>query len=270
MSFAKYYIENGHLKSGNCKSQNKECLVIYDVLRIEKGYPLFIKDHLNRLYEGIEKSGHQLSVNAEELAQKIKQLITAEKRTEGNIKIECSFLHHEIIECHYAIYFIPHFYPAPNLYQSGVECTILNESRSNPSIKVANTPVRLLSNQILEKTKVFETILAKDNIITEGSRSNIFFFKNDQLITAPETMVLAGVMRKKVIETALKLNIQIKYIAINKNDLPLMDAAFLSGTSLRILPVRKIDEHIYSLPHSLITELTEGLYRFFIDRGLGK
>ncbi|ASB50982.1 aminotransferase class IV [Alkalitalea saponilacus] len=265
-----YLIENGELTTTINKPEFDDLLVIYDVFRIENDKPLFLNDHLKRLYDGISKSGHRLSVTTKELAGQIFTLIEAEKRNIGNIKIECSFKQQDTYECYYAIFFIPHNYPDVEQYRSGVICTTLNGCRANPSIKVANTSIRVQSNKIIEEKRVFETILTNDEAVTEGSRSNIFFVRNEELITAPDSLVLCGVMRKKVLETANRLHIPIIFEAVRVNKLPLMEAAFLTGTSLRILPVKRIDEYRFSVPHSVITELTEGLYRFYIDRDLGK
>ena len=49
----------------------------------------------------------------------------------------------------------------------------------------------------------------KNNEITEGSRSNIFFLKDETLVTAPDNAVLNGITRKHILEICRENSIRL-------------------------------------------------------------
>jgi branched-chain amino acid aminotransferase len=231
------------------------CDVIYEVFRIEQGIPLFLDDHLNRLYSGINKCGYQLGTNQQILKTLLTQLASHTQTGTGNIKTECFFKHGEKQEQSYHAYFLPTNYPDNNSYQVGVRCLLLEKSRPLPSVKRANPALRQLSDKIIGQQNVFETILHHNGIITEGSRSNLFFIINNTLVTAPDTLVLPGVMRKKVLQVIKEKQLPIKMSALKVNELDTVEAAFITGTSPRVLPILKIEDKLLNPAHPIIIRL---------------
>jgi branched-chain amino acid aminotransferase len=93
------------------------------------------------------------------------------------------------------------------------------------------------------------------NLITEGSRSNIFFVKNDKLITAPDNLILNGITRKYVIAICKENKIDVNYECVKADDIKSYDAAFMTGTSPMVLPFSCINDVSFSVKLSLIEKL---------------
>ncbi|MGQ1946473.1 aminotransferase class IV [Geofilum sp. OHC36d9] len=233
--------------------------IIYEVFRIEQGIPLFIDDHLQRLYSGIDQCGYQFSTDQQKLKTLLSQLAAQSKTGIGNIKTECFFKQGETRERGYHAYFLSTNYPDNHLYQDGVHCQLLEKSRPLPSVKIANPALRKLSDSIIQQENVFETILHHNGIITEGSRSNLFFVKDNTLITAPDELVLPGVMRKKILQLINEKHYSIKMTALKVSELNSVDAAFITGTSPRILPILKIQNIVLNPLHPIIISLRNGI-----------
>ena len=234
--------------------------LIYDVFRVASGKPLFLKEHLERLYNGIKNAGYSFSVIYDDFIILIKEFILKSAAVNGNIKIEIYFSQNSLNEHFYRVFFIPTSYPDKEMYQKGVICKLLYEERSNPSIKIANPALRNISDSIILQENIFETILVNaEKLITEGSRSNIFFVKDDLFITAPDSMVLSGIIRSKAIELITKNNMKIGYRAVSIDELSNFDACFITGTSPRVLPIRQIDDIIFEVPNKQVQKLMEML-----------
>jgi len=233
--------------------------VIYEVFRIDGGTPLFIDEHLNRLYAGAMQAGHAITVSRLMLEHKLAELVKVSGAINGNVKVEFFFAPDETGERYYRAFFIPTRYPTPEMYAKGVSCALLERGRESPSIKVANNELRSHSDNIITEMGVYETVLHHDGVITEGSRSNIFFIKGGMLYTAPGGMVLEGIIRGKVIELAEQLSIPIKFLPLPIEEIHTVEAAFLTGTSPRVLPVNKLGDKPYPVPHRLSTLLAEHL-----------
>ena len=73
----------------------------------------------------------------------------------------------------------------------------------------------------------------------EGLSSNFFAIREGALRTE-EARVLAGVTRSLAIEVAEAL-LPIRRVAIRRDELPLVDEAFVTSVSREVLPVVRID-----------------------------
>jgi branched-chain amino acid aminotransferase len=130
-----------------------------------------------------------------------------------------------------------------------------------------------MKQEVLRKVTqqdVFEILLSDDQgRITEGSKSNIFFVSGRKLITAPRHLVLPGITRQKVIEIAEALGVRISYKSLFYSDLNLMEGAFLTGTSPKVLPVCQVDEVEFSVKSELIKQIMKR-YNELIEAEIGK
>ena len=107
-------------------------------------------------------------------------------------------------------------------------------------------------------------MIDENNIINEGSRSNIFFVKGNKLITPKDKNVLLGVTREKVIELCRKNNIKIDKRNIHLNEIKEFDGAFITGTSVNILPITQIDQNYYYSKNELIESISK-LYELEVN-----
>ena len=106
-----------------------------------------------------------------------------------------------------------------------------------------------LSNIILRenalKENFFEAILLDHNHnVTEGTISNIFIIKNNQLKTPiTNEFVLSGIIRQAILDLCLENNIPFKEDLITERELYEADELFLTNSVIEILPVRNINHH---------------------------
>lgn len=226
---------------------------VYEVIRLIDGVALFLEDHYERLLTSARKSGIQLNMPLSELQMSIEQLIKENKQSIGNIKF---LLSTTATTNHWLLSFIPHSYPSDKDYEIGVPAGLLNAERLNPEAKVIQQSVREKADQLLTDKKLYEVLLVDRNgAITEGSRSNVFFVKNNCFYTAPASMVLLGVTRKKVLECLNELNCQVIEEAVREYEVSIYDAVFLTGTSPKVLPINAIDEFSFKTGHPMVLEL---------------
>ena len=121
--------------------------------------------------------------------------------------------------------------------------------------------ISLLAN-VLDKQKghesgFFEVWQIRKNLITEGTTSNAFIVnKKSHIYTHPKNnFILGGVTRDCVVEIALKNNLKVIEKAFDINDIKKCNEAFLTSTTLGIVPVTKIDNIIINKKIGLITKL---------------
>lgn len=233
-------------------------LSIYEVMRIFNGKPIFLQDNLLRLDNSLKKSNICLDIPALHLSDKLKHLIQLEHIEEGNIKYVLHFINRQMTEY---LYTIPHSYPSAEAYQKGVDTMTCQAVRQNPEVKYLNPPLRNLTNRLIRENGVYEVILVdNENYITEGSRSNIFFIRKDTLYTTPAAYVLPGTSRKRVFDICKTEKINIEEKRIGLNTLAQYEAAFITGTSPLILPIRRIDSVFFHPDHPLLRRLMSSYF----------
>lgn len=221
---------------------------IYEVLRVVNGVPLFLEDHLKRFYHSAEIAKRKIPFSKEEIVQILEDLIVANAVEIGNILIS--------FKSNLKAFFISHNYPSESEYLKGVKCGIFYAERQNPNAKVFQTTVRQQANKIMATNSFYEVLLVdKNKMITEGSRSNVFFIKDEKIFTPAANKVLLGVTRKKTIYCAQQLGIDVVEKAISIDELNGFEAAFITGTSPKILPIKQVDSHCFNVENKELRAL---------------
>jgi branched-chain amino acid aminotransferase len=235
---------------------------IYEVVRVIDGIPLFFEDHYKRFHTSAEIAGIKLDFVEEEIFTLLLKLISKSEVIAGNIIITK--------DKNLVAHFIRHNYPTDEMYRQGADCKLLFAERPNPNAKVLHTEAREKANKMLAETGCYEVLLVDHNgNVTEGSRSNVFFAAGDKVYTAPGSHVLLGITRQKAVEVAKSLKIQVVEKEIHFTELQQFDAAFITGTSPKILPVRQIDSVNFDIPNKEVARIMRR-YDIMIDEYIGK
>jgi branched-chain amino acid aminotransferase len=246
----KYFVLNEELKSSKLYIPGQNDGGIYEVMRVVNGIPLFLEDHLERFFQSSQLAGKTIPYSEVQIKKFLENLIDKNKITVGNILVSCK----KNLEA----FFMPHFYPTPEMYRDGINCGILKAERDNPHAKVFQTTVRHRADQLLAEKGFYEVLLI-DHLgkVTEGSRSNVFFVENDTLVTSPANKVLLGITRQKTLQMARDLNIHVNEREVNLSELSSFSAAFITGTSPKILPILKIDAFKFDPKNEIVRQLIQ-------------
>jgi branched-chain amino acid aminotransferase len=256
------YILNGKPQSSDSfvNSLVYEGDSIYEVIRMSKGYPVFFYDHMERLASSVKIQKKRMLADTATLKKDIINLSKWKKKKEINLKIV--FNYNKGAE-NYLVYFIEPIYPSAEQYKKGVKGILYYAERKDPASKVINHKLRssIFHKLILEGG--YEALLVNEKgQITEGSRSNIFFLKDDMLVTAPDNIILSGITRKHILEICRDYEIKVKLACVKTDRMTAYDAVFMTGTSPVVLPFCCIDDKYFNVRVPLI----ETLRKLYIER----
>jgi branched-chain amino acid aminotransferase len=253
------YIFNGEIQPAGLfdNASIYEGESIYEVLRIFKGTPVFFFDHINRLETSVSLQGKKMLANRDTLKNDIVALLLTEKKREINIKIVFNFKNGS---GNYLVYFIESVYPTQEQYKNGVKGLLFSAERKDPQSKVINHRLRSEIYHRLILEGAYEALLVNNaGCITEGSRSNIFFIKDDRLYTASEEAILNGITRKHILDICRENNIPVDLTCVNAKDIQDFESAIMTGTSPAVLPFNRIGNTRLNVKHHLIS-LLRSLY----------
>lgn len=130
-----------------------------------------------------------------------------------------------------------------SVIQQGIKCLTIDDTRWQMCNIKATT---LLANILLRQEAIdqgcTEAILIKDDMITEGTASNVFAVIDDILITPPNNQeILPGITRTVILDLARANNIPLQETGIPLAALKQASEIWLSSSTRELLPVIELD-----------------------------
>ena len=232
----------------------KEGLNVYEVIRVLDNIPLFLEDHCERFANSLKGKGLDYHCDRKELGHMLDELIDRNSLSYGNVKIVFHAGPHN--DSYIIMYPVKHVYPTQKDYEKGVSVCIINEDRPDPEFKHWRPHFKQRVKEIKSEKGVYEVILLnQEGAITEGSQTNLFLIRDDQIISAKSEKILPGITRKYVYEICEREGIPVIEIDYGPENLHDYSSAFLSGTSPKILPIRTMDSFVFNPEHPLLRKL---------------
>ena len=231
---------------------------VYETLRTYNGYPLQLKDHIDRLFRSAKSIHLPPPKNKKQFKAIILKTIQAYFK---KFKKEDVYIRIIISRGFGDIGFDLHLCPSPNLiiimkkvsvipqkhYQNGVHLILVPRIRNNPkaldpNIKSGNYLNNLLAYLEAKRKGGFDAIMLNaQGHLTEGTRSNLFLVHKNKLYTPHlKSGLLKGLTRSLIFETCKKHKIPLIEKTLKPKDLFLAQEAFTCSSLQAILPVVRV------------------------------
>jgi D-alanine transaminase len=223
---------------------------IYEVIRTYKGRPFALEAHLARLERSATALDLTQPYSRAEWTHHVLEGIRRAAYPEAKIYIQLSR----------GVAPRDHTYPAEvaptvvmtirelhpldrSVQAAGVEVMTTEDIRwGRCDIKSVNLLANVLARQQAKQAQVFEAILVKEGLITEGAVSNVMVVRGGTVMTAPEgSRILSGVSRAFVLELARNEGLPIQERFFSQAELYGADEVFLTGTTVEVLAVVRVD-----------------------------
>ena len=213
---------------------------IFDFFRTENFKPFFVDEYLQRFISSAERTSLPLNFGLQELHRIVHELIEKNELEQGGIRMilsgGVSANHFAPSEGSLFIFCEELNMPPQEKYDLGVKLLSAEYVRPLPTIKTTNYTLPVWLSVDWKGQGIEDVIYHHEGIISESSRSNVFMVKDDKIST-PNTNILYGITRKKV----MALSGSVEERDISFAELLDADEAFITSTTKRILPVTNID-----------------------------
>lgn len=156
-----------------------------------------------------------------------------------------------------------HIYPEnlkPTVLVMGENCSIFNKDEISKGFKASIQSdfrwtksniksISLLSSVLLKNYAsqhgFYETLLIRDNKLTEGSASNVFVVKNNKIFTPKlSDDLLPGVTRDLLINLLKENNLDVVEEDVTESDLKIADEIWCCSSTNFVTPIIQIDDSI--------------------------
>ncbi|MFL5762775.1 MAG: aminotransferase class IV [Bacteroidia bacterium] len=246
---------------------------LFETVRIANYNPRFLKEHLQRLYAGMQLLKMEPAESLNELFLEHAILELAQKNnitSDGRVRLSV----YRNNGGFYApddngISFLIEAYPLEEknyvLNSKGYTVDLYTEFKKTQnalsSIKSANSGIYVLAGIFKKQNQLDECLLLNDkHHIIESISSNLFAVKNGVLYTPPvDDGCVNGVMRKKIIEIAQANKIAVYEISVMQNVLLGADELFLTNTisGIRWIVAYKQKRYFNDTSKRLLQKLNE-------------
>ncbi len=256
---------------------------VYEVTRTHNGVPLFLEEHLDRLWNSAGLIGLPVLISRPELKNEINKTLKALNcqnayfrivltRGESDVGLDPG----EAINNNLVIIAREEKEKPQWWYSQGVSLIIAQVQRNSveamdPNIKSGNYLNNVMAYLQAKESKAYDALMlnAKGQL-TEGTTNNIWIVKKSKLMTPPVSSgLLRGITREAVLKIANEQKIECSENNFYPADLFAADEAFITSSTREIVPVTKVDnkEIGNGKPGKMTLELLQH-YRNFIARHL--
>jgi D-alanine transaminase len=152
--------------------------------------------------------------------------------------------------------------------EKGVKIILVPDIRWHRcDIKSISLLPNVMANQQASEKGAEEAVFVRDGMITEGSHTNFFAIFDGRVVTHPlNNHILPGITRDIIIDLCRQLKIPFGEEFVLEKSLPGAAEMFISGTSMEVTPVIRVDEWVVGngAPGPISRSL-QGAYRKMLD-----
>lgn len=219
-----------------------ESQIYYETVRVLKGCLLFVEDHMARLTSSV-KGLEDFPIDTGFIVSEGYRFIRECKISSGNIRIV-------LTKTDLLIHSVDVKIPSSEDFSQGVNTSIFNWERKTPNLKIFRGDYKTAVNQKFSQSNShglpFELILSdSSDKLYEGSMSNLFVVRGGNVYSAPDSKILIGITRRRVITALERSGLGLKYGMFTLDEIKDSSdcAMFVSSTPFDILPIRYIDDY---------------------------
>lgn len=228
---------------------------VYEVFAVVGGRICHLDQHMERLDRSLGALAMQLAVPRRVLPVILAEVVRRNRFIDGSVYLQASrgvASRNHVFSLDSVPSLVisarPQRGPAAKLVEQGVAVVSRPDQRwKRPDIKTVGLLPNALARQSAKEAGAYEAWLINDKgFVVEGAATNAFIVAKDgAILTHPaDTSLLNGVTRINIIALARRLGLE-----VGERPFTLVEAlgareAFLTGTTITVLPVTRIDDTV--------------------------
>lgn len=241
---------------------------IFDFLRVMGKVPLYMEDHLDRFYRSAEKMHLTVPVDRSALRQIILRLAEVNDLTVSGMRFlltgGSAADGYTISEPRLMVMHQP--LAAPPIEWSGKGYVLCTHPfhRQMPDVKTIDYLMAIWLQPWLKSQGGDDILYHHDGLVTECPRANFFIIRQDDTVVTPVRDMLHGVTRRQIINVARSICLKVEERDLSLAEVMMAKEAFISSSTKRIIPVARIDDHIFSSSYTT-QKLWEAVMQYETD-----
>ena len=223
---------------------------VYEVIPVYGGHPFRLEEHLARLDNSLNAIRIKPPMNHLQWSELLADLIKRNGDGDQSIYLQIT---RGVAKRDHALpsgvaptilaMSNPLITPSNAEFEAGIKAITAEDNRwQNCHIKATSLLANVLLRQLAIDAEATETLLIRDNKVTEGAASNLFLIEHGTVITPPKSnYLLPGITRDLVLELAIKEKLRTEERDILASELGKADEVWITSSTKEIMPVTSLD-----------------------------
>ena len=236
--------ENAHILISDLSIQRG--YGVFDFFKTINGVPVFLEDHLDRLYRSADQMHLDFGYDRDALKAMLFELMDMNDMPLSGVKITVTGGYAEdgytlakpnviITQQPLLLY--------NDVNASPLKIVSYKHQRQMPHIKTIDYLMAIWLQPFIKQNQADDVLYHNNGVITECPRSNFFIVTNDDVLVTPVNNVLYGITRTQIFRH-FKHICTMQERSINLDEVYRAKEAFVTNSSKNILPVIKVDQHL--------------------------
>lgn len=223
---------------------------VFDFFRTYDGLPIQIERNLDRFRRSAGVLGMDFPWTNEELKAVVYETIRRNGFDESGVRIIATggdspdFITPKG-KPRLLVYVEPYRGYPQEWYENGVKLITVNEERLMPLAKSLNYAMAVVAQRQAREQGGIEALYKdRDGFVREGTTSNIFAYYDDGKVITPDSDILQGITRQRVLEI-LRQEHTVVERALSYGELLQAREVIITAANKQVIPVVQIDAHHY-------------------------
>lgn len=236
--------ENAHILISDLSIQRG--YGVFDFFKTINGVPVFLEDHLDRLYRSADQMHLDFGYDRDALKAMLFELMDMNDMPLSGVKITVTGGYAEdgytlakpnviITQQPLLLY--------NDVNASPLKIVSYEHQRQMPHIKTIDYLMAIWLQPFIKQNQADDVLYHNNGVITECPRSNFFIVTKDDVLVTPVNNVLYGITRTQIFRH-FKHICTMQERSINLDEVYRAKEAFVTNSSKNILPVIKVDQHL--------------------------
>jgi D-alanine transaminase/branched-chain amino acid aminotransferase len=217
---------------------------VFDFFKTVHGEPVFLEDHLNRLYASAAEMFLTVPFDRNALQKVIRQLMNKNDLPDSGIRITLTGGYSgdgyalgtaNLLITQSAFTF------DKNGFEKGTRLVMFEHQRQLPYVKTIDYLQAIRLQHFIKQNNADDVLYHSASGMGECPRSNFFIVTNNDEVITPDKNILRGITRKKILELT---GFNTTAAAIYPEQIQSIKEAFITSTTKIVLPVLSINGNI--------------------------
>jgi D-alanine transaminase/branched-chain amino acid aminotransferase len=222
---------------------------IFDFFKVVNSVPVFLKEHLKRFYSSAKEMRLKVDYSENKLKKIIFELLEKNAAKDTGVRITLTGGYsadgYQLSKPNLILSLRSFTAPTKEQFEEGIRLVTYEHQRQLPHVKSIDYLMPIWLQSYIKQNSADDVLYHQNRMVSECPRSNFFIVTSDNRIVTPSKNVLHGVMRGKLIEIANK-DFVIEERDLSIEEIKSAKEAFITSTTKTVLPVRQVDEYIFS------------------------
>jgi branched-subunit amino acid aminotransferase/4-amino-4-deoxychorismate lyase len=239
---------------------------VYETLKVRKGIVYFPDLHEERLFTSASIIELEHPFESGQIDGYLRDLIEGNGLSDANLKILLigSTERGAPGKARLYIMALNPLFPDKRLYRDGATAISFSGERVYPQSKSLSMTVSTLAYGKARQAGAYDALLVDRNgYLTEGTRTNLYYTDGRAVYTPPADSVLSGVTKITLERLLRRHGISVLERPLLRSELPTWSGCFLTSTSSKVMPLRKVDDITFSIPELVFDIMRR--YDAFLD-----